>query len=231
MERTYTQLSLGVFALLLLSVIFATPVHAEEINAEVNASVHASGSMPFSRENRDELKAKMLERRTMIEQKIASGTAAFRDNQGERREEWKAKAKVHMSNLFGNMKTRMYGMIERLEGFIERIESRAEKMEDGGANIDETKKHLSDANTALENAKDILETIVDADVTVTVDAENPKEAFEAIREKIKEVHEYLKAAHTAIRSAIESLKQAAKDADLDSGASAAVRSENSVKTE
>lgn len=127
----------------------------------------------------------------------------------ERIEKLNEKAKERITAYTVRIINRLTAAINRMLKLADRIEARIIKLEekftDKGLDLSESKNLVEKAREEARNAQIEINSISEIFAEI-IDAENPKESFNAIREHIKNTTTSIKNAHKTLVEAIKSVK-------------------------
>ncbi len=124
-------------------------------------------------------------------------------------------------NLVRNTTSRMEGAIERLTQIASRIDARVSELDAKGVNTQLAREPLSEAQAKLGEAQTRLAAAKKSAEDGIV-SETPRERFTIAREEFRVIRDLTRESFILLREALAELKDAVMEAELNSGASAAV---------
>ena len=137
-------------------------------------------------------------RPTITRPEQTTKSALVKERVAVKKAEVKARLSAQRQRLikafFERMVKRVEAAIARLEKLISRIESRLDKIEAEGTNVTDIRASVNQAQLKIDQAKTDLN-IAQAAIEELLSAEDPKEAFVAVRKTIKEIKMNLIEAH------------------------------------
>lgn len=147
--------------------------------------------------------------------------------QAERRSALTDRAKERITNLAANVSNRMDAAAARMQDIINRLDSRIDKLEAAGLDTTQAAAALASAQTSVTAAISELSRI-DVIVQNAVTAEDPRAAWASVKVTYGGIRAQLQTAHTEIKASVQALKEAARAAEDNRGAAAAVQNNTQI---
>lgn len=194
MQKVLFEKSWGIYALI-VSIAFllsAGLVFAQEPQTTREERTETREAVQSERvETREATQAERVENREV--------------KQEERRAALEERAKERIKAYGERIVRRLNAMVERLGKLADRMESRIEKLEAREFDLSVARGLLETARLEIANAQSAVDS-VGAAVEAAVEAENPREAFGAVRELLNEAKDSVRLAHKALVEAIKEIK-------------------------
>lgn len=175
------------------------------INLGTLSAAKKTTSTPSAK--RVEVQQRIEEKRLAQEQKRQEIRERIETKKATKSAQLSQKKRERVENYWERLNKRLLAVILRLERLITRIESRLDKIasEEGDIDVADIQEQLGDASLLLVQAKLDLELANDSLEEVLL-ADDPKEAFIAIKDTIKEIKESLIETHRILVHVIGDIK-------------------------
>lgn len=214
------------------------PANREAARAEIEANrAAAMETRETAIADRDAIRDDLAENRDAIIEEQEAIRATGIENRERRQEEMQAqqadrraalteRAKERITNLAANVSNRMDAAAARMQNIINRLDSRIDKLEAAGLDTTQATVALASAQTSVTAAMNELSRI-DVIVQNAVTAEDPRAAWTNVKVTYGGIRAQLQTAHTEIKASVQALKDAARAAENNRGAAAAVQTTTS----
>ena len=157
-----------------------------------------------------------------------AGIPERQNTRAERKTEFTESMHNRILNLSRNVTNRFGSAILRMTNITIRLESRIAKLKSTGIETSPAEAKLAEAKVSLENTQRSMGSFTSAQIGLGGD--NTKEVFHTMQTYVRDGRESLILTHTLLRETVALLKEAVQKADVGTGVSDSVQSDNASST-